>query len=608
MRSAAALQGAANAPAENDREAELHLVQDEQASETASSSRPEDRPDGATGSAEPASPEPLTRPDEKENKQTAATPEPPAAPQGKILAKPPLVAAGYMLASLLLGITYGLGMGFISVNLNQIAGPLGGTTTEAAWLSAVFMIPNASLTLLLIKIRGQYGLRKFAEVSIVVYLLVSLGHLWIDDLQSAMVVRFFAGVAASPMTSLAFLYMLDAFQPAKKLNIGLSLALTTISIGSPIARIISPYLLDVGGWRDLYIFEMGLSMIGLMAVYYLPLTSSTFPMKLGRTDCISYVGIFAGFGALSVASIMGRLYWWFEAPWLGWVFALGIAGFIMTAVIELNRKEPLLDIRWLLSREVLHIAAVLMLFRLALSEQSWGVPGFFQQMGLMNDQTQSLWIIVVAATFLAGLASAAVLKPERIHIIHAVAAALLAVGAFMDSRATSLTRPDQMVISQILVSFASGLFMPAAMVRGFSAALKNGPNYILSFIIVFLTTQKLGGMMGSAIFGTFVQMRERLHSSAIVSHLTATDPLVTQRIGQLAGAYAKTQPDAALRKAEGAALLAKTVTREAYVLAYDEAFLLIAAISVAGFAWIVGHSLYLALRERWAPSQAAAAA
>src|ERR671921_16338 len=184
-----------------------------------------------------------------EARDTQASPQPPALPAPM----PPLRAAAYMLASLLLALTQGLGMNLISANLPQIQGSLGATTNEAPWLVAAYMAPNASLALALIKIRTQYGLRNFAELSIAVFVLVSLMHLFVDDLQSALVVRFFSGIAAAPMSTLGFLYMLEPFPPAKKMNIGLCLALTNTALAAPLARLIAPDLLQIGNWQGLYL-------------------------------------------------------------------------------------------------------------------------------------------------------------------------------------------------------------------------------------------------------------------------------------------------------------------------------------------------------------------
>jgi MFS family permease len=547
---------------------------------------PEVVEDTGSPSSEPSEPSPVSQ-------EPAPAPAPPP-----FVPMHPARAAAYMFASLVVALTQGLGMNLVTTNIVQIQGSIGATTNEATWLVAAYMAPNVSLSLALIKIRAQYGLRNFAELSILGFVLACILNLFISDLPSAIVVRFMSGIAAAPMSTLGFLYMLESFPPEKKLSIGLPLALTNISLGAPVARLISPALFDIAGWHGVTILEVALAMIGFCLVYLLPLAPQPRAKVIERLDIVSYLLIATGFGATAVALVLGRLYWWFEAPWLGVLFALATVCITVAVIIELNRKNPLLDIRWLASPAVLHFAGTLLLFRIVLSEQTTGASGFFQVLGLLNDQTKTLYWVILVATVAGGLVCAMVLKPGREPAIHVVALTLLTVGAFMDSGATNLTRPEQMYLSQSLIAFAGALFLPPALLTGLMSALKNGPNYILSFIIVFLTTQSLGGLLGSAVFGTFITIREKFHSSILVEHLALTDPLVAQRIAQLGGVYARALTDKALLNAEGVALLAQQATREANVLAYNDAFLMIAIISATALLALLIHIAILAVRTQ----------
>jgi MFS family permease len=529
-----------------------------------------------------------------------ATADLPAAPPAPppFTPMPPLRMAAYMVASLLLSLTQGLGMNLITANLPQIQGSLGATTNEAMWLMAAYMAPNASLTLMLIKIRTQYGLRNFAELSILAFLVVSLMHFFVNDLQSALVVRFFSGIAVAPMSTLGFLYMLEPFPPAKKLNFGLSLSLTNTLLGPPVARLISPSLLDIGGWHGLYVAEMAIAMMAFAGVYLLPLAPQPRAKVIHRLDVTSYLFIAIGFGCAAMVLVLGRPYWWFEAPWLGWMLACAVGCVTVAVLIELNRESPLLDIRWLASREVLHFTGALLVFRIVLSEQTTGAFGFFQVLGLQNDQMSMLAAIILAASVAGGLTCALVLKPGREPAIHLVALLMLAAGAFMDSRATNLTRPVEMYLSQGMIAFAGALFLPPAMAAGLVSALRKGPNYILSFVIVFLTTQSLGGLLGSAVLGTFVTIREKYHSNMITQGITLADPVVAQRVRQLGAVYGKTLTDPSLRNAEGLALLSQQATKEANVLAYNDLFLLTAALAGLAFLALLVHLAVVALGKR----------
>jgi MFS family permease len=503
-------------------------------------------------------------------------PPPSLPPSAPYVPKHPLLVFCYGLTSVMIAITYGLGLNFVSANLQQIPGEFSATTNEAVWLTAAYMAPNVSLSLLLVKIRAQYGLRRFAEIAIVVFIVINGLHLFTNELGTAIVARFFAGIAAAPMSTLSFLYLLECFPPQRKMTVGIALVMLNTAIGAPIARLMSPPLLELGGWQPIYLLEVGLALISFALIYTLPLTSPPKVKVLGFMDVVSYLFLAVGFGSLVVVLSVGRYYWWFEAPWLGWLVALSIASLACLVVIELNRKYPLLDIKWLFSPEILHFAGVLILFRMLLAEQSSGISGLFQQLGLQNEQQATLYAIILAASIGGGLICAAVLKPGREAAIHAVSLALLAVGAFMDSRLTVLTRPEQMYVSQALIAVASSLFLAPAMAMGFANAMKKGMNYILSFVVVFLFTQSLGGQIGSALFGTFVIIREKMHSAAIVEHLALTNPFVADRVTQLGGTYSKVLADPVLRQAEGVALLAQQASQQAYALAYADAFRLIA--------------------------------
>jgi hypothetical protein len=277
-------------------------------------------------------------------------------------------------------------------------------------------------------------------------------------------------------------------------------------------------------------------------------------------------------GCLAVFFTMGRIYWWLEADWLAWVLIAALASGSLVAMIELNRRDHLIDVRWITSREIVHFAGVLLVFRILLTEQSAGAINFLRQVGMFNEQMAGLYWVILAASVVSGLACAAVMKPGREAAIHFVALVFIALGAWMDSHSTAMTRPSQMYLSQALVAFGSGLFLPPAMAVGFSAALSKGLPYVVSFFAVFLFTQKVGAFIGSALFGTFVTWREQFHSAMLAARLAPSDPLVASRLGQYAGAYARVTPDALQRSFEGTTLLARQVQQQAYALAYDDAF------------------------------------
>nr|WP_197980125.1 MULTISPECIES: MFS transporter [unclassified Rhizobium] len=502
----------------------------------------------------------------------------------------------YVAAGLSFFVTQGMGMNIVMANIYQLQGEFSATVAEVAWLSAAYMAPYATFSIALFKVRQQYGLRPFAEISIICFVLASLLNLFVTDIHSAIVVRFVSGMAAAPLSSLGFLYILEAFPAQRKLTLGLSIALTGTLLSSPLARIVSPDLLDIGGWQALYTMEVGLALAVLPIIYLLPLTAPPRVKVIERVDILSYLLFAGGLGCLAVFLTLGRFYWWFETWWLGVLLATSIGLLALMVMIELPRKNPMLDLRWIFSRTNLHLIAVLLIYRAVSSEQSSTAVSLYQQLGLLNEQTTELYALIILATVLGGAFCALLMLTKYVDTAHVIALALIAAGAFMDSGLTNVVRPEQMYLSQAMIAFGAAMFLPPVMAKGFGAALAKGPPYLVNFITIFLFTQITGSMLTTGILGSFVTLREKFHSNILVESILLQNPQVVQRITQLSGAYAHVITDPALLKAEGLSLLGQQVTREAYILAYNDTFLLISVCAAAALVMLLLHLAWLRIK------------
>lgn len=527
----------------------------------------------------------------------------PATPQAQA-AHPPLPlpqALAYMGAAVMLALSQGLGQGFVSANIPQIAGDLGTTTTQASWLMAAYMIPRASLPLLLIKIRTQYGLRRFAEVGIIAYVVVAFASVWISDFRSAVVVQALSGAAAAPLSTLAFMYMLEPLSPQWKMRLGLPAAMAVMMSGPVLARVVSPALIGDGGLTGIHLTALGMAMVSLMLVFRLPLRPVPHMKVIQPLDFASFGLIGFGFAGLTIGFVMGPIHFWTDAPWIGALLAASVASLALAVAVELNRAAPLLDIRWLVSPAMLHLTATLFLFRLILSEQGAGAPRMFQTLGVAPAQMTGLFAVIVAASLLGGLACVAWMRPDRVPALHLAALLLIALGAFMDAHATIDTRPRQMIVSQAMIGFAGMLFLPPAMMAGLMSALARGPQYLLSFVIVFISTQSLGGVLGSGLFTTLINHRQAAHYAALAEQLAATDAPTAQAIAARAAALAAQIPDAAARRVQAAGQIAQDASAQAYVMAYNDAYLLTALIALAAALALVLHLLRDRMALRMAP-------
>jgi MFS family permease len=514
----------------------------------------------------------------------------------------------YGAIGVLVAITGGLGAGVVTANIQSLAGNLGVTTTEAAWLPVVYVMTNACMNLILVKFRQQYGLQPFTRIMLGVFVLVAIGNVFASTFQSEILTRAVAGICGAGMSSLGFLYLIQAFPAAHRLK-GLVIGIGLSSFALPIARIASSTLLDLAGWEGLYLSELGLALLSLAAVFSLRLPPSQRVDVYQPLDFLTFALFAPGIALLCAVLGLGRLVWWTEAAWIGWALIGSIVLLGTALVIEFYRRKPLLDLRWLGGGDLIRLLLAILLIRIVLSEQTSGSVGFLQQMGLGLDQLHALfWVILVG--MIAGTATSALsLNMAKLYKPIAIALALIAIGTFIDSHATSLTRPVNLFFSQALLAFASALFIGPALMIGITQVLIKGPQYLVSFIVTFSVVQNVGGLAGSALVGTVETIREKYHSSQLTEAITLGDPAVVLRLQQLGGAYARVQNDANLRTVDGLNLLSQQVTTQAHVLAYNDVFLLISIAAAIGCAWTTFvHFRPRILARRAAARDAASAA
>jgi MFS family permease len=503
--------------------------------------------------------------------------------------------AVYFAIGILVGITGGLGNALVTVNLNFAQGTLGLNSNESAWLTAAYFMTNVTANLLLVKYRQQFGLQSFVRYVLGAYALTTLFHLFVHGFWSSVAVRAASGVAASGLTTMTILYLMQSM-PAPKRLAGVMIGISIPQLATPLARMLSPGLLEWGDWHMLYWFELGLALATLAAIMALPLPPSEREKVFEKTDFLTFTLLAPGLWLLIAVLSEGRIEWWTERAWMGYALIGSVLLIAAALLVEHHRDNPLINTRWLGTREMARLMLVAASIRVLLSEQAFGSVGLLTVAGMINDQMVMLNFVIVLAS-IAGLATAVLtFNPVNVARPITIAIILIAIGAFMDADSTNLTRPSSFYISQALIGFASLLFMAQAMVIGIARTLLAGGKNFISFVVLFSMSQSIGGLIGTAFLGTFQVVREKFHSHALVQNIVMTDPLVAARIRAGSGAVTGVVGDPALRSAEGAAILAQQATREANILAYNDVFLLIGVLAIMAVIWSI--SIRYSIRKR----------
>jgi hypothetical protein len=430
-----------------------------------------------------------------------------------------------------------------------------------------------------------------------VYAALTFAHLFVRGFDTAILVRAASGMAGAAVSSLCLYYMMQALPTKWRLK-AVVVGIGIPQCATPLARLFSPDLLAMSQWRTLYLFELGLALLSLAAVAWLRLPPTTRSKAFERLDFVTFV-LFAGAMALFAAVLgQGRYVWWTNAPWLGWALIAAISMLAAALAIEHHRVNPLLNTRWLGSADIVRFTIVTIMARIVLSEQTYASVGLLTVLGQNNDQLVPFFTIIFLASVAGVVLSAVTLDVSRPAHPIMLAIGLVAIAAFADSHATNLTRAPQMYASQALIAFAATYFLGPALLFGMTRALQQGSGHIISFIALFGMINSIGGLAGTALLGSYQQIREKANSAALVQAIDPTDPIVAQRLQAGGAAVSRVVGDPALRSAEGGAILSQTTTREANVLAFDDVFRLIAVLAALTFCYLLFLMIRRTRRER----------
>jgi MFS family permease len=499
----------------------------------------------------------------------------------------------YGIVGVLLGLSGGLNNALVTVNLPYLLGALRADASEGAWVSVAYSMTYVGMNLLLVRFRQQFGLRLFAMMALTAFCLVILVHVIVHGLTGAILVHGFAGVATAPFTTMSVYYLMAAMPPAKAVG-GVVLGLGLSQIPTFLARLVSPDLLAIDQWQSLYLFEFGLALLCLSSVALLRLPASQRVRAFEPLDFVTYPLFAVGAALLCAVLGMGRIDWWTDRPWLGWALAGSIVMLAAAVYVEWRRANPLLELRWLTGPDILRFAVVVFMSKIVLSEQAVSAIGLLNTLGVTNDELHLFSLILTLASIAGVVCAALLFKPDRLTELGALAIGLVAVGAFLDSHSTNLTRPEQLYASQALIAFATTFFIGPAMLFGMSFVLQHRGRPLASYLVLFVVLQTVGSLAGSALLGSFQEVREKAASAELARLVPPDNPIVAARLQSGAGAVAHVVGDPSYRAAEGVQLLQLQATREASVLAYNQTFSLVAWLAAA-------TTLYLAfvlLRHR----------
>jgi MFS transporter, DHA2 family, multidrug resistance protein len=455
-----------------------------------------------------------------------------------------------------------------SVGLADLRGAFSLGFDEGAWLSTAGIGSQIFIAPAVAWLATVFGLRRVLGIPSLVYALVSLVIPFVHDYTTLIVLSVVHGM------------LLGTFVPATLMIVFRNLpmrwwlpAIAIYSIRVGFALDTSPSLVgfyvEHWGWQWLYWQGVAIApLMGLMV--YLGTPAEPVNRNLLRN---------ADWGGMlllgtSVSMIYAGLDQGNRLDWLesGKVMALLLGGgalFVLFLINETLVPEPWAHVNVLFSRNVGLSLVVILLYTLTSLSNSSLVPNFLGVVGLLRpEQTGALLLSWGALPMF-------VLVPISIFLLrHFDARTVLITGlsafAAANLLGTQLSHDwarDDFVTIVTLQSIGQAFTLLPIIILAVS---NSDPSRATSFA-AYIQIMRLGGAeIGVALMGTWLRVREQIHSNYLGQHLENGSVDVTRMLKGLSEFFAGHGAGAAPARALGT--LSALVAREANTLAYIDGF------------------------------------
>ncbi|MEV6925912.1 MFS transporter [Dactylosporangium sp. NPDC051485] len=246
-----------------------------------------------------------------------------------------------LVAIVLSVLTVGFDTTILNVALPTLATALNAGSDDLQWIVNAYVLVFAGLLLVMGALGDRYGRKRLLMIGLLVFAGASLIAVYAGSASQIIAARALMGVGGAILTPLTMAVLPVLFDERDR-GKAISLVTMGMGIGLPLGPIIGGYLLEHFWWGSIFVINVPVALIALVAVAFLiPESRSANPKR------IDYLG-----AALSTLGLVALVYGVIEAPARGWTdarvlasLAAGALLLLAFALVERRLAQPMIDLR-----------------------------------------------------------------------------------------------------------------------------------------------------------------------------------------------------------------------------------------------------------------------
>jgi MFS transporter, DHA2 family, multidrug resistance protein len=495
---------------------------------------------------------------------------------------PLLGVAGVLLGALIATCTGRL----MSVGLADIRGALHLGVDEGSWINTAF---NASMMFIgpfSVYLGGLLGPRRVLLACAWIFTVVSFTIPFCHSLEAVIALLIIAGLSAGTFYPLTLSFVLRSL-PMRFVLLGIAMYATDIIFTTDMAQAWESFFIEHLSWR--WIFWNGTILTPIMIVLvHLGIPWQPLPKPQPGRPAPNWRGfLYASLGAalLYTALDQGQRLDWFHSSLIIGLVAAGSLLILAAIVRHVLLPNPLVNFQFLMRKNTLLLALVLVSFRFIMLATVVSIPSFLGSVrGFLPLQEAPVLAWVALPQFVLGIAAMALMRRIDPRLILTAGFGLVGVACLLNARVTSVWAGPNFGIPQAVMAVGLALafnsMVGAIILEVLDTGALKRPVDVLTFAGFFQVTRLFGGEMGSTFMGHFIAVREEFHSNMLGLNVHLGNGLTDSRLLGLQHAFSphSTGLTAMGRAAE---VLGLQVRQQAYTLAISDSFLLVATCCVA---------------------------
>jgi DHA2 family multidrug resistance protein len=455
-----------------------------------------------------------------------------------------------------------------SVGLPDLRGAFSLGFDEGAWLSTAAIGSQIFIAPAVAWLATAFGLRRVLGIPSLVFALISLVIPFVREYPILIVLSIVHGLLLGTFVP-ATLMIIFRNLPIKwwlpaiaiyAIRVGFALDTSTAFVG---------FYVDHQGWQWLYWQGAAIApLMGLMVYLGTPHEAVNREV-LDGADWGGMLLLGAGMSMIYAGLDQGNRLDWLGS---GTVAALLIGGGVLCAgflINELLVRRPWAHVNVLFNRNIGLSLIVILLYTLTSLSNSSLVPNFLATIGQLRPEQSGVLLLLYGALpmFVLVPVSIFLLRHFDPRGVLIVGVSAFAAASLLGTQATHDWALGDFTIIVVLQSIGQAFTLLPLLI----IAVSNSDPARATAFAAYVQVMRLGGAeIGIALMGTWLRVREQVHSNFLGQHVESGGANVARILGQLTNSL--TGRGAATAPARALGSLSALVQRESNVLAYVDGF------------------------------------